>query len=536
MAGGSRVRARADNPVRCVLMVLDPRTPVIAGVGQVTNLPDPDVELIDRPDPSALMARSLRLAAEDCGGSNPGGAASVGDRLLRRASSLRVVAPLGWRTKNPALSVAQILGIEPREFVLSGVGGNNPESILHASALSISRGEMDVVAVTGAECMYTHSAALRQPGGRSLNWPTQPAESTPEPVEFGTDRPPVTNFELERGIMLPIHAYPLLENALRGANGWSVEEHRARIGRLWSSFSKVAASNPYAWIREFKSPEEIVEATASNRMVTFPYTKLCTANLQVDQGAGYIVCSLEAALSAGVPKERLIFPLAGADAHDHWFLSHRMELHRSPAIHLAGRAALEMAGVGIDDVGLIDLYSCFPCAVQIAAHELGLRIDDPARPLTLTGGLTFGGGPGNNYTSHAIASVVTKLREEPGSVGLVTGLGWYATKHSIGVFASRPPAHDGVDGFRWRDVQDEVDSLPQRSVDSSAVGAVVIETYAVTYDREGAPERAIVACVFDDGRRTWANITDPDSLESITTSEGCGRTGTLQENGVLDLT
>ena len=129
-------------------------------------------------------------------------------------------------------------------------------------------------------------------------------------------------------------------------------------------------------------------------MISFPYPKLCTANMQVDQGAGYIVCSVEAARAAGVPEERWVFPLAGADAHDHWFISHRPELHRSPAIRLAAGAAFALAGVGPDDLGPIDLYSCFPAAVQMAAREIGLPVDDPGRPLTLTGGLTFGGGPG----------------------------------------------------------------------------------------------------------------------------------------------
>ena len=196
-------------------------------------------------------------------------------------------------------------------------------------------------------------------------------------------------------------------------------------------------------------------------MVSFPYPKLCTANMQVDQGAGYIVCSVEAARAAGVPEERWVFPLAGADANDHWFISHRPELHRSPAIRLAGAAALELAGLGIDDVAAVDLYSCFPVVVQMAAAELGLSVDDPARPLTLTGGLTFGGGPGNNYTSHGIAAPSARCGPTPGSAALVTGLGWYATKHSLGVYASRPPAHGGSRPFAWRDVQPEVDALPQ---------------------------------------------------------------------------
>ena len=147
-------------------------------------------------------------------------------------------------------------------------------------------------------------------------------------------------------MLLPVHAYPLFENALRAANGWTLEEHAARIGALWSRFSEVAAANPHAWIRTPRSAGEIVTPGPDNRMVSFPYPKLCTANMQVDQGAGYIVCSVEAARAAGVPEERWVFPLAGADANDHWFISHRAELHRSPAIRLAGAAALGLAGLG----------------------------------------------------------------------------------------------------------------------------------------------------------------------------------------------
>jgi acetyl-CoA C-acetyltransferase len=236
-----------------------------------------------------------------------------------------------------------------------------------------------------------------------------------------------------------------------------------------------------------------------------------------------------------VPEDRWVFPLAGADANDHWFISHRPELHRSPAIRLAGAAALELAGVGIDDVGPIDLYSCFPCVVQMAAHELGLPADDPARSLTLTGGLTFGGGPGNNYASHGIAQAVGALRTEPGSVGMATGLGWYATKHSIGLYASRPPSHKGHQPFAWRNVQDEVDALPQCRVDSGATGAVRVETYTVAFDRDGNPERGILACRTADDSRAWSNITDADTLASLCATEGIGRTGSLAADGLLSL-
>jgi acetyl-CoA C-acetyltransferase len=508
---------------------------VVVGAGQITNRPDPSIAVGTRPDPVALMAQALRAAAEDCDGAPPGGLAPAGRRLLERAGSMRLMGILTWRIPNPGLAVAAALGIEPAEQLLTAVGGNMPQTLLHDTARAIARGDLDVALITGAECAYTQHAARRAAGGTALHWPTQAEGSTPAPTPFGTDRSPVTDQEAARGILLPIHAYPLLENALRGANGWTLEEHRDRFGGLWSRFSEVAAKNPYAWFREARTAEEITAPGPQNRPVAFPYQKLCTANLQVDQSAALICCSVEAARAAGVPEDRWVFPLAGADAHDHWFLSERAELHRSPAIRHAGRTALSLAGVGIDDIGPVDLYSCFPCAVQISAPELGLPLDDPGRPLTITGGLTFAGGPGNNYTTHGIATMVGRLREAPGTVGLVTGLGWYATKHAVGVYASRPPAHDGRDGFRWEDVQAAVDAEPSCPVDAAASGPVTVETYTVVYGREGVPERGIAACRTPAGARTWATIDDRDAMGELTTTEGIGRSGTLDAAGVLTL-
>ena len=321
-------------------MAVDPRTPVVVGVGQVMTPPDAGLEPSARPEPLDLMVRALRAAAEDCDGVAPGGAAPSGDALIRRADSIRVVVPLGWRTVNPALLVASRLGFEagaePAELMLTAIGGNAPQALMHDACRSISKGELDVVLVTGAEAMYARALARREPSLAPLSWASQPAEGTPAPVPFGLDKPGATDLEMQRGVVLPIHAYPLFENALRAARGWSLDQHAARIGSLWSRFSEVAAANPDAWIRTPRSASEIATPGPDNRMVSFPYPKLCTANMQVDQGAGYIVCSAEAARSAGVPEDRWVFPLSGADANDHWFISHRPDLHRSPAIRLAG--------------------------------------------------------------------------------------------------------------------------------------------------------------------------------------------------------
>ena len=502
---------------------------MLVGVGQVTDWPD-GRDPAERPGPYALMAEAVRAAAADASGSQEGAQSGTPRALLDAIESLRVVGMLGWRAPNLALGLADELGCAPAELMVSAIGGNMPQAMLFDAAAAIIRGEVDVAVVAGAECIYTRRAARRAPDHPALNWGTQDAD-TPPPVAFGTDRMPVTELELARGIVVAIDAYPLMENALRGARGWSLEEHRARIGTLWSSFSEVAADNPYAWSRTARSAEEIMTVTEGNRMVSFPYPKLAMANLTVDQSAAFICCSVAAARRLGLPDDGWVFPHSGAEAVDHWFLSHRENLYSSPAIAAAGRQALTLAGVGIAEIGPIDLYSCFPIAVSMGAEALGLPIDDPARPLTLTGGLTFGGGPGNNYVSHSIAAMVAALREAPDAPGLVTGLGWYATKHAVGVYGAKPPEA----GFRVQNAQAEVDALPQCRSDATATGPVAVETYTVTFDRGGRPERAILALRTKDDARTWGNVLDAATLAELTTSEGCGRTGTLGADGIVAL-
>jgi acetyl-CoA C-acetyltransferase len=247
--------------------------------------------------------------------------------------------------------------------------------------------------------------------------------------------------------------------------------------------------------------------------------KLHTANLQVDLASGLILCSAGAAEEAGVPRDRWIFVHAAAHAHDEWFVSERAELASSPAIRTAGGALLEHAGLSIDQIAHVDLYSCFPSAVQIAAAELGLALDEESRPLTVTGGLTFAGGPGNNYSSHAIATMAARLREDPGSFGLVTALGWYATKHALGVYSTAPPRRP----FREIDAGTLIERPPARRARTDFGGTAPIEAYTVPYSRDGEPEAAIVTALTPDGDRALARSNDPGTAAGLLGEDPLGR-------------
>jgi acetyl-CoA C-acetyltransferase len=242
------------------------------------------------------------------------------------------------------------------------------------------------------------------------------------------------------------------------------------------------------------------------------------------------MCSVEAARRLGVPGERWVFPHSGADCHEHKFVSNRDTFARTPAIELGGKAALELAGVGIDDIAIVDLYSCFPAAVQLGAASLGLDLD---RQWSRTGGLPFAGGPWNNYVMHAIASVVDDLRQQPGEHGLVWANGGYATKHAFGVYSTEPPAA----GFRHADPQDEIDRLPSRELASpaDAAGTATVEAYTVMFSRDGEPEQPLASCLLADGRRAWGSSTDAATAAAMCDGEWVGTTVTLTADGTLHL-
>jgi acetyl-CoA C-acetyltransferase len=492
-------------------VTLDPRTPVIVGVGQYLHRAD---SIDDALEPAALMERAVRAACDDAGLDGP-----------PQADAVRVVSIIGWRYRNAPRFLANRLGIVDAVLGETSNGGNSPQSLVNRTALDIAAGDLDVAILAGAEAFRTYMRARKQ--NIELDWPK--ADDDDHPIRIGKELDMSHPAERERGILMPVQIYPMFETALRAAAGRTIDEHQAYLAKLWSDLSHVAATNPHAWIRDPKSPEDILDIGPQNRMVGFPYPKLMNSNSDVDRGASLIMCSVEAARGLGINEDRWVFPHAGTDCHEHDFVSHRDTFARTPAIEIGGTRALDLAGLTIDEVELIDLYSCFPSAVQLGAQSLG--IDLMQRQWSRTGGLPFCGGPWNNYPMHAIATIVGELRERPGAFGLVWANGGYATKHAFGVYSASPPA----EGFKHESPQDEIDRLPKRDLatGAEAAGDVDIEAYSVMFSRDGAPETAFAACLLSDGRRAWGTSSDPAIASAMCDGEWVGVTVRLAEGGTL---
>jgi len=423
--------------------------------------------------------------------------------LRRKVSHVSVVNIMSETSTAPARVLARNLGLTPVRTEMTAVGGNAPQWLITRAAAAIGAGELDSALIVGAEAQ--HSARYR---GASSSIRAHRDDLGTDAV-VGDDRAGVSAAEMSVGLVAPVHVYALFESVIAHRARRSAAEHRVALGELMAPFSAVAAKHHTAWFPEVRTPTELATVTPDNRLVAEPFPKRMCAFLNVNQGAAVVVTSLATARTAGVA-DRAVFCWSGADAAEVWFPSARPDLGSSAGLRAATSGATTAAGIGVDDIGVFDLYSCFPCAVEMAVEALGIAGDD-ARGLTVTGGLPYFGGPGNNYSLHAVATMVDRLREQ-GGTGLVSAMGWYATKHAVGIYGAGPQPGG------WR--RGETDDA-QRAIDSSALAVATeahdrAEVVAATalIGPDGAVYAAPVIAALPDRRRVAATAA-PSELGEL---------------------
>lgn len=500
---------------------MESNLPILIGGAQLSER---DVTLETVCDPISMLTRIAREAAESCGGD---------PTLLESIDTIGLANILGWSAKNSPRLLADAIGATPKMEWQSEVGGESALSLTNAAAMRIASGDSQLAFVGG--CNNIRAIGLARKAGIRFDWP-KGGDGTPTRV--GTTGAGSSEAELAVGLEMPISVYPIFENALRAARGQSLEAHRRSMGALFEPFTKIAAANPHAWFPVARSAEELACPTATNRMICFPYPKYLNAVMATDQAAGALIASQAMARKLGVPEENWIYWRGGAfEVEDPWLVSRRPSYSESPSLKTCHETAFANADITLDEIDLIDLYSCFPSAVSMACEMLGLAEDDP-RGLSLTGGLPYAGGPGNSYSFHSLVVAATRLREKAGEHALVTGNGWYLTKHSATIL-SRQPTPEGrqpsaapaTDETRsgWR--------TPPVELRTEASGPATVESYTIVHDRSGKPARGIIIGRLSETNERFLANTPPDAqlLADLEKTELIGTRGIVRYEDGLNL-
>ncbi|MEJ5979082.1 acetyl-CoA acetyltransferase [Novosphingobium sp. PS1R-30] len=456
------------------------RIPVIVGIGEINDRPALEAEGLDSAE---LMAAAARAADADAGGD-----------WLGRCDWVAITPQISFRQLDVPSLLRGALGIAPKTmFEAPSADGDSPVRHLNDAANAIGSGEAEICLLLGGEAVRTAARrAAAAGGGGNLFQGSLNAAS-----------------ELRRryGLITPSEIYPFYENACRAAWGQSLAEGQAESGEIWSLMSKIAADAEGAWLKQPRSAAEITEWSAENRPIAFPYSKLTVANSSVNQAAALIVTSLAKAWAAGFAEDRLVFVGAGASAHESDEPLARAEWTGTPSMDLVLDKVLALNGLAADDLDHVELYSCFPCVPKMARRRLGFGA---SRPLTVHGGLTFGGGPIGNYMMHAAAAMVRELRRG-GEHGLLYGNGGHCS-HNHAIVLSRRQPEDLVFPQDYR-FQAEADAYrgPIPSLGDDYEGPVTIETYTVFYDRGGAPTHGVVLALSPVGTRVVARVDAEDT-------------------------
>ena len=473
----------------------DPRLPVLVGIGTCSQR-EHDFERAR--EPLDLMLEAVRQAGLDAGGAQV--LAAVG----------RIAVPKGrWRYRNPAGEIARAIGVPAATPVLARVGVLQ-QSLIGDACQRIAAGEIDAALVVGGDAGYRLQRA-RIAGERAVErqQDDQPQVSL-EPAD-GLLHPA----EAQAGISLPVPLYALLESAWRAKHGWSVDAHRDRLAARLERFSEIAADNPDAWRRTRLSAAEIREPSPRNPTQASPYTRHHCSNWSVDQAGALLLCAQGKAEALGLTRERWVYPWASTQSCHSVAVSARAELAACDGARLAGRAAL--AAGDIEDAAqldLVELYSCFPIAVEMFAHELGLPL---TRDLTVTGGMPFAGGPFNNYVLQATCRMAQLLRQGRGRNGLVSSVSGILTQQGFGLWGREAPRR----GFTFADVSaDTARVQAKKEVAQAYRGPARVAACTVVHEKSS--RRALVLADTPDGRRALASSTDPIVTQRVEAQECCG--------------
>ncbi|WP_328360529.1 acetyl-CoA acetyltransferase [Mycobacterium sp. NBC_00419] len=492
--------------------MVDPRTPVIVGVGQFTERVD---------DPAYRGMSSVELATEAVRAA----LADTGADVAAVAKAIEVFAglrqfeicspftkPAFGCSDNYVRSVARRVGADPARAVLESIGGNSPQKLMTEFAGLIAAGDIEVALLLGSEPGSTEKYYANRDDKPDF---TETVGGQLEDRGYGYEQY-MSEYTANHGLTGAPVQYGLLDNARRARLGRGVADYRLDMAELFAPFSKVAAKNPFSFSPVERSVTELITVTEQNRMICDPYPRLMVARDQVNQGAAALIMSVDAARRLGVPEEKWVYLHGHADQTEQDLLD-RVDVSISNAAKQSVAEALRVAGIGIDEVSTFDLYSCFPFPVFAVCDAFGLATDDP-RGFTLTGGLPFFGGPGNSYSLHAIAETVAEMRDKPGAFGLVGANGGVMSKYSTGVYSTSP-----VDWTpdRSKALQADIAALPTVAVTRNADGPGVIETYSVRYDW---PERTgvIIGRLGADDSRFMALTTDADLVALMSDGDPLG--------------
>ncbi len=492
--------------------------PIIIGVGQITEPVSTD--LTSASSHADLAGKAALAALKDAKeGTNLAQYIDVIAATKTFADSSPAHQSKTGRTNNFPRSIGNRIGANPTSAIYATIGGDSPQRLVNEFAEKLAKGSYEMVLIAGGEAIANMKAAKKYKVG--LDWSENvEGQLTDRGISSGKLG---TTTAIMHQLILPMQYYGLMENARRGSQKKDLSTYSLEMGEEFSKLSTVANNNPYAAFPTAYDAEYLATPSKENPLVIAPYTKKLIAKDRVNQGAAVLLTTVGKAKELGIDESKWVY-LHGYSATKERVLLERPNLGQSKAMEQVLLGAMENAGKTSEEIQYFDIYSCFPIVVSEAREILKIPKEDP-RSLTQTGGLPYFGGPGNNYTTHGIASLVETLRKDRGSFGMAYGNGGWMSKHAVGIYSTTPTKGEwqAQDSSAY---QTKVDEQPTLTINAHPEGAAILETYTAHYFK-GFPVKAIIVGRLKKTNERFfatAPMGDTETVQELVKGDSIGRT------------
>jgi len=469
-------------------------TPVVIGISSIQQKGSYD----DLDEALILMEKATQKAISD----------STNPNIVNYIDQIQI--PKGfWKYRDPGKWIAKRNGMKSAKTTVTKIGVLQ-QNLINTACKDIVDGKINASLIIGGEARYKKIQALKE------NKVFVETELNTNPDYYvKADHDLQTQDERDELGLMAVGYYAILETAYRAQKKLSIQEHKEKISELYEIFSKIAKENPDGWLDKSLVASEIIKVSKSNPLQALPYNKFHCTTWNVNQASAMIICSENLANNLDIPLSKRVYPVASSESNHMIAPIQRPHLSKSYGLDLAVKFIKDVCRNNNIEPNLYELYSCFPIAVQMFSDSLGLNENQSK---TVTGGMSFAGGPLNNYMIHSTVKMLSKIRSDHSNIGLVTGVSGMMTKQALALWSKKP-----LIDFISKDVTKEA-KLEEAPVQMSEEleGMAMIIGYTIFKDNNGEL-KAVIYSEDSKKKRKVLISYDNEILKSMGEEEWVGK-------------
>ena len=376
-----------------------------------------------------------------------------------------------WAYRDPGKWVAKNNNFKSNPKTYVNKIGVLQQSLFNEAIKNIQNGKINASLIIGGESRYKLIKSFIE----NRHYQEKPLIENPD-FYIKSDSDLHLDEEVEQLSKMAVGYYAIIENAYRHRKKINIHDHKHSLANLYKEFSEIAANNKYGWSDIIYKSADIKTTSVKNKYQAFPYNKYHCTSWNVNQASATIICNELIADKLSIPINKRVYPVASSENNAMTALIQRPNLSSYIGMNLAADFIQKIVKKNKQAINFYDLYSCFPVAIEMFAESLQIPLN---KSCTITGGMSFAGGPLNHYVLTSTNQLIRKLRAMPEKIGLITGVSGVMTKQSYALWSGK-----FIQDFNFKDVTNEVIEIEKPiNLSNKSSGIAKIISYTIIEEK-----------------------------------------------------